>query len=143
MSTSLVDVADEEPFSFTQADGQDETEEQILQQKEQSQKEAAERVLNQEKSSMMPSIKEFTKIDGNTTSYSTNGIKANAQMRVEQNADLVLKNLKLKILGQPHDNVLLTTERRFKHYKANEDRIILKDGLLFRKNYGETGSVQY
>ena len=38
--------------------------------------------------------------------------------------------------------MLLTTDRRFKHYKANEDRIILKDGLLFRKYYGETGSVK-
>ena len=28
-----------------------------------------------------------------------------------------------------------------KQYKANEDRIILKDGLLFRKYYGETGST--
>ena len=37
----------------------------------------------------------------------------------------------------------MTTDRRFKHYKANEDRIILKDGLLFRKDYGETGSVKY
>ena len=37
----------------------------------------------------------------------------------------------------------MTTDRRFKHYKANEDRIILKDGLLFRKYYGETGSVNY
>ena len=39
--------------------------------------------------------------------------------------------------------MLLTTDRRFKHYKANDDRIIVKDGLLFRKNYGETGSVKY
>ena len=37
----------------------------------------------------------------------------------------------------------MTTDRRFKHYKANEDRIILKDRLLFRKYYGETGSVKY
>ena len=29
------------------------------------------------------------------------------------------------------------------NYKANEDRIILKDGLLFRKFFGETGSVKY
>ena len=72
-----------------------------------------------------------------------NGIKASARIRVEQDSDLVLKNLKLKILGQPHDDVLLATDRRFKHYKANEDRIILKDGLLFRKHYGETGSVKY
>ena len=62
---------------------------------------------------------------------------------MEQDADLVLKNRKFKILGQPHDDVLLTTDRRFKHYKANEDRIILKEGLFFRKYYGETGSVKY
>ena len=82
---------------------------------------------------MKPSIKKFTKIDGNTTSYSVHGIKANARIRLEQDADPVLMNLKLKILGQPHDDVLLTTDRRFKHYKAKEDRIIFKDGLLFRK----------
>ena len=92
---------------------------------------------------MKPSIKEFTKIDRNTTSYSVNGIKASAQIRVEQGADLVLKNLKLKILGQPHDDVLLSMDRRFKQYKANEDRIILKVGLLFRKYYGKTGGVKY
>ena len=39
--------------------------------------------------------------------------------------------------------MLLTTDRRFKHFKANEDRIILKDGLLFQKYYGKTGNVRY
>ena len=62
-----------------------------------------------------------------------NGIEANAKIRVEQAVDLVLKNMKLKILGQPYDEVLMTTDSRYKIYKANEDRIILKDGLLFRK----------
>ena len=143
VSTSSSDVADEEQFFFTQPDSQNETEEQIPQRKEQSQKKAAEWVINQELSSMKPSIKEFTKIDGNTTSYSINGIKASARIRVKQDADIVLKNLKLKILGQPHDDVRLTTDRRFKHYEVNEDRIILKDGLLFRKYYRETGSVKY
>ena len=143
VSTSSSDVADEEQFSFTQTDSQDETEEQILQREEQSQKKAAEWVVNQEPPSMKPSIKEFTKIDGNTTSYSINGFNASARIRVEQGVDLVLKNLKLKILGQPHDDVLLATDRRFKHYKANEDRIIIKDGLLFRKYYGETSTVKY
>ena len=92
---------------------------------------------------MKPSIKTITKIDGNTTAYSLHGIKANARIRLEQETDLVLKNLKLKILGQPYDDVFLTTDRRFQHYKANEDRIILKDGLLLRKYYGDTGSVKY
>ena len=95
VSTSSSDVADEEQFFFTQTDSQDENEEQILQRKKQSQKKAVERVVNQEPSSMKPSIKEFTKIDGNTTSYSINGIKASAGIRVEQDSDLILKNLKL------------------------------------------------
>ena len=51
--------------------------------------------------------------------------------------------MKLKILGQPYDEVLMLTDSRYKKYKANEDRIILKDGLLFRKYFGETGSVKY
>ena len=142
VTISSSDIADEEQFFFTQADGQDETEEQILQRKEQSQKKAAEWVVNQEPSSMKPSIKEFTKIDGNTKSYSINGIKANARIRVEQDADLVLENLTLKKVGQTQFDVLLTTDRPFKHYKSNEDRLVLKDGLLFRIYYGETGSVK-
>ena len=85
---------------------------------------------------MKAGSKHFTKIDGNTTSYSIKVIKANAQIQVEEDADIVPKNLKLKILGQPHDDVLLTLDKHFRHYKANEDRIILKDGLPSRKNYG-------
>ena len=143
VTTSSWDVADEEQFFFVHPDDQDETEEQIFQRKEQSREEAAEWVVNQEPSSMKLSIKEFTMIDGNTTAHSIHGIKANARIRVEEDADLVLKNLKLKIFGQPHDDVLLATDRRFKHYKGNEDRIIPKDGLLLRKYYGDTGSVKY
>ena len=72
-----------------------------------------------------------------------NGIKANARIPVEQDVNLVLKKMKLKILGQPYDEVLIMTDSRYKNYKANEDRIILKDGLLFRKYFGETGRVRY
>ena len=143
ITTSSSDVADEEQFFFTHTDDQHETEEQILQRKEQSRQKAVEWVANQEPSSMKPSIKEFTKIDGNTTAYFLHGIKANARIRVEQDDDFLLKNLKLKILDQPHGDVLLTADRRFKHYKANEERIILKDGLLLRQYYGDTGSVKH
>ena len=72
-----------------------------------------------------------------------NGIKANGKIRVEQDVHFVLKNMKLKILGQPYDEVLMITDSRYKNYKANEDRINLKDGLLFRKFFGETSSVKY
>ena len=51
--------------------------------------------------------------------------------------------MKFKILGQPYDEVLIMTDARYKNYKANEDRILLKDGSLFRKYFRETGSVKY
>ena len=37
----------------------------------------------------------------------------------------------------------MMTDSRYKKYKVNEDCIILKDGLLFRKHFGETGIVKY
>ena len=143
VTTSSSDVVDEEQFFFTHADDSNESEEQTLQRKEQSNQNAKQWAANKESSILKTSVKEFTKINGNTTSYSMSGIKANARIRVEQDVDLVLENMKLKTLGQPHDEVLMMTDSRYKNYKANEDRIILKDGLLFRKNFGETGSVNH
>ena len=143
MTTSSSDVADEEQVFFTKKDDGKESEEQTLERKKQSPQNAKQWAANEETPALKTSVKEFTKIDGNTTSYSKNGIKANAGIRVEQDVGLVLKNVKLKILGQPYDEVLMITDSRYKNYKANEDRIILKDGLLFRKYFGETGNVKY
>ena len=143
VTTSSSDVADEQQLFFTHADDGKESEEQTLEQKEQSRQNAKQWAANEESPALKTSVKEVTKIDGNTTSYSMNGIKANARIRVEQDVDLVLTNKKLKILGQPYDEVLIMTDSRYKNYKANEDRIILKPGLLFRKYFGETGSVKY
>ena len=72
-----------------------------------------------------------------------NEFLAKARMRVQQDVHLVLKIMKTNIVGQPHVEVLMMTDTRYMHYKANEDRIILKDCLLFRKNFGEMDSVKY
>ena len=143
VTTSSSDVADEKQIFFTHADDGKESEEQTFERKEQSRQNAKQWAANKESPALKTSVKAFTKIDGNTTSYSMNGIKANARIRAEQNVDFVLKNMKLKILGQPYDEILTMTDSRYKNYKANEDRIILKDGLLSRKYFGETGSVKY
>ena len=65
---SASDVADETQFFFTQADIKDESEEQTLERKEQSKQNANQWVANKEPSSLKTSVKEFIKIDGNTTS---------------------------------------------------------------------------
>ena len=94
VTTSSLDVADEEQFFFTQANNNDESEEQTLERKEQSKQKTKQRAMNEETPVLQTRNKEFTKIDGNTTWYSMNGIKANARIRVEQDVDLVLKNMK-------------------------------------------------
>ena len=80
----------------------------------------------EELSSVKPSVESIQK-DRKTRSYSINGIKAILRIRVEQDVDLVLKKIELKMFCQAHDKVLLTLDKRFKHYKANEERINLKD----------------
>ena len=101
VTTTSSDVADEDQIFFTHADDGKESEEQTLERKEKSRQNAKQWAAIEESLTLKTSVKEFTKIDGNTTSYSMNGIKANARIRVEQDVDLVLKNIKLKILGQP------------------------------------------
>ena len=84
-----------------------------------------------------------------------NGIKANARKRIEQDVDLVLKNMKLKILSQPYDEVLMMKDSRYKNYKANEEfawRIwqtprtfqnnnCLQEKKIFSKNGGTNQAV--
>ena len=55
-----------------------------------------------------------------------NKIKANARLIRKQDVDLFFENLKSKVLGQPHDEVLITKDLQYKHYKAKEDRIFVK-----------------
>ena len=72
-----------------------------------------------------------------------NGIKGNTRKGIQQDIDLVLKNFELKIIDPPSDEVLLTTDKRYNNYKANEDRNILRAELFRRKYFGEIGNVKY
>ena len=82
VTNSSSDVAEEEQSFFTHADDAKESEEQTLERKEQSRQNAKQRAANDGSPALKRSVKEFTKIDGNTTSYSMNGIKADARIRV-------------------------------------------------------------
>ena len=99
VTSSSSDVADEEQIFFTHTDDAKVSEEPTLERKEQSRQNVKQWAANEELPTLKTSVKEFTKIYGITTSYSMNGIKANARIRVEQDVDIVLKNMKLKILG--------------------------------------------
>ena len=143
MNASSSDFTDERQLFFTKDDNESQSEEETHHWRGKSRQEAKKWEANDEISTMRSNVKIFTVINGNTTLLSMFEIKDNARIREEQDNDLVLKNLKLNILGQPFEEVLLTTERQYKHYKTNEERIILKSGLHLRTKYGQTGSVKH
>ena len=68
VTTSSSDVADEEQFFFTHADDINESEEQTLERKERSRQNAKQWAMNEKSPVLKTSVREYTKIDGNTTS---------------------------------------------------------------------------
>ena len=68
VTSSTSDVADEEQDFFTLLDNRDESEEQILERREQPRQDAKQCVAEEEPSSLKTSVKQFREIDGNTTS---------------------------------------------------------------------------
>ena len=83
------------------------------------------------------------KLPLNSAVYAFGAIKENARIRNEQDADPLLKALKLRILHEEYDKHLLKTEPRGRNLLRHEERMIMKDGILMRKYYGEDGSVTH
>ena len=78
-------------------------------------------------------FKETPSIPINKAAYNFGAIKEDAHIRVEQNTDLVFKAIKRKLICEEYDIHLLQTDPKAKRKK----RLIVKDGILMRKYYGE------
>ena len=141
--TSSSDVADEQQCFFTPQDNEEaETEQQTLERKAEAKNKALRQCDNQTDNSLRASVKELIMVRANKAAYAINAIKHDARIRAEQDADRVLKNLKLKLLSQKYYEVAITSDTRHKHYKANESRIESHSGILVRKYYNETGHIK-
>ena len=132
------DVTDEEQLFFLPEETI-ETEEEILLQKEQARQNARE----EETTKIKLSIKETTPIPINKASYTFGAIKEDARIRVEQDSDLVFKAIKRKLICEEYDKHLLQTDPTAKRLLVHENRLIVKDGVLMRKYYGECGQVTH
>ena len=131
-------VAEEEQQFFL-PDETIETDEEILSRKQR----AKERAQAEAQVLITATIQEANIIPINTTSYALGAIKENARIRNEQDADIILKAIKAKLANEEHDEHLLKTnpiaQKLFKH----ETRIIIKDGVLMRKYYGECFQITH
>ena len=65
------------------------------------------------------------------------------QIIIEQSKDAVLQQLKAKQLHEEYSENLLQQEARYRHYANNRERIVLKDEILTRQYFDETGNVKY
>ena len=65
------------------------------------------------------------------------------QILLEQSKDPILRQLKAKIQNEDYSEEILQQDIRYKQYLNNSDRIVLKDEIVARQYYDETGQVKY
>ena len=134
-------VSEEEQIFYTEDDEQifyteddDETEEQILQRK----KDAGEHPTNQ-----LPDIS-FGKFTTHKSDYhklsTLQKLSYTNSIAVEQNNDVILQQLRLKLLKESYSETILLQDTRYQHYCR---RLSVSDGFITRQYFDETGSVKY
>ena len=66
-----------------------------------------------------------------------------SRILIEQDSDPTLLNFKREMLGLPFDEQILLNDARYMHYSRNKKRIIIKDDILYRQYYNDTGEVSH
>ena len=91
----------------------------------------------------MSELQQFHKPTSGLISCSSGHFRDNARIRLEQNNDIVLRNLRAKIEGHPFDENELASDFRYQHYLQNITRIEIKQEVLTRKYYSDTGTISH
>ena len=127
-------VSEEEQIFFTEEDN--ETEEQIWERKKQSKTglKVAETAIQIDAISENV-VEEITNF--------TQKLRRTNQILLEQSKDPILLQLKAKIQNEEYSEEILQQDTRYRHYLNNLDRIVLKDEIVTRKYYDETGQIKY
>ena len=88
-------------------------------------------------------LQQLLKPTSGLISFSSGYFEHIARIRLEQNNDIVLRNLREKIEGNPFDGNELASDYRYQHYLQNITRIEIKQELLTRKYYTDTGTISH
>ena len=86
-------------------------------------------------------LQQFHKPTIGLNTCSEGHFRDNASIRLEQNNDIVLRNLRSKIEGNPFDENDLASDYRYQHYLQNITRLEIKQAVLKRKHYTYTGTT--
>ena len=58
---------------------------------------------------------------------------------VDQNNDVILQQLRLKILKEAYSETILVQDTRYQHYCRQMDRLSVMDEIITRQYFDETG----
>ena len=115
------DVVDEEHLFFL-PDEEDESEQEIFARKALSKQ----RAIDEHEKELSTKVTEVIKIPLNSAVYSFGAIKEKTRIRNEQDADPLLKALKLRISHEEYDKHLLKTAPRGRNLLRHKERIFMK-----------------
>ena len=73
----------------------------------------------------------------------TQKLRRTNQILLEQSKDTILLQLKAKIQKEEYSEEILQQDIRYRYYLNNIDRIVLKDEIVTRQYYDETGQIKY
>ena len=127
-------VSEEEQIFFTEDDG--ETEAQIWERKKQSR-------INPTDQEVVIQIDAITENIVDEITNFTQKLRRTNQILLEQSKDPTLQQLKAKIQNEDYSEEILQQDIRYKHYLSNLDRIVLKDEIVTRQYYDETGQIKH
>ena len=117
-------------------------ENQLWEEKQNTRKQAQNETHNDPENDVSE-LQQFHKPTSGLISCSSGHFKDNARIRLEQNNDIVLRNLRAKIEGEPFDENELASDFRYQHYLQNITRIEIKHEVLTRKYYTDTGMISH
>ena len=64
-------------------------------------------------------------------------------MAIEQQIDVILHQLRLKLQKEDYSETILQQDPRYRHYCSQIDRLSVQEDIVTRDYYDETGNVQY
>ena len=88
-------------------------------------------------------LQNFHKPTAGTIDYREGHFRDNAKIRLEQNNDPVLRNVRAKIEGEPFDESAFTQDNRYQHNLQNIPRIETRQDILARKYYNDIGQISH
>ena len=133
-------TVDEEQIYILQ---EDEIDENQLWEEKQNIRNQAQTETHNEPETDVSELQQFHTPTSGLISISSGYFKDNARIRLEQNNDIVLRNLRAKLEGNPFDENELASDYRYQHYLQNITRIEIKQEVLTRKYYTDTGTISH